>query len=346
MTNMPSEQSPSALPLISVCIPHYNGLDLIDACLASVLAQTIAANVEIIIHDDASTDGSVAHIRKLYPEVRLIESDKNVGFCIANNRMATMAQGRYLLLLNNDATLLPEALSTLLAEAERLARPAIITLPQYDAGTGVLLDIGARLDPFLNPVPNRKAGVTVGMVAGACLWIDKTLWEEIGGFPEWFGSIAEDLYLCCRARLGGHPVLALATSGYRHQVGQSFGGGKVSSGELRSTFRRRALSERNKTLVMAITYPAPLMQLMLPIHLGLLVLEGSLLSLLKLDSRFIRHIYLPVFDALIRHRGAWRAARRTAQHSRRIGVADYLAAFDPWPYKLRMLMRYGLPRLR
>ena len=42
------------------------------------------------------------------------------------------------------------------------------------------------------------------MVIGACLWIQKGLWEELGGFPEWFGSIAEDMYLCCRARLAGY----------------------------------------------------------------------------------------------------------------------------------------------
>jgi len=331
-------------PLVSVCIAHYHGIDLIDACIASVRAQTLA-DVEIIVHDDASTDASAAHIRTHHPDVRLIESAENVGFCIANNRMAAAARGRYLLLLNNDATLLPDALETLRAEAERLARPAILSLPQYDADSGELLDIGARLDPFLNPAPNRAAGAEIGMVAGACLWIDKALWDELGGFPAWFGSIGEDLYLCCRARLAGHPVRALGVSGYRHRVGQSFGGGKLADGRLRSTFRRRALSERNKTFVMAIAYPAPFMQLMLPLHLLLLLLEGVALSLLKRNGRYLREIYFPVFAALVLRRGEWRAARRATQARRRLAGVDFFAVFDWAPYKLKMLVKHGLPRV-
>jgi GT2 family glycosyltransferase len=333
-------------PRITVCIANYDGIDLIDACIESVRAQDCAAAVEIIVHDDASTDGSADRIRTRHPDVQLIASATNVGFCVGNNRMAAVAQGDWLLLLNNDATLLPDALATLLAEAERLGRPAILGLPQYDADSGALLDIGSRLDPFFNPVPNRDpARNDVAMVMGACLWIDKALWDELGGFPAWFGSIGEDLQLCCRARLAGHPVRALGTSGYRHRVGQSFGGGKARDGQLVTTFRRRALSERNKTFVLATTCPAPLMQLLLPLHLLLLLAEGTLLSLLRLDAGYLTRIYLPVFSALLQRQREIRAERRMAMASRRIPRADFLAAFDWLPYKLRMLLRHGLPRV-
>jgi GT2 family glycosyltransferase len=332
---------------ISICIPNYNGIDLIDACIASVRNQDCAVPVEIIVHDDASMDGSAEHIRTHYPDVRLIESSENVGFCIANNRMVAVAQGQYLLLLNNDATLLPDALSTLLAEAARLARQAILTLPQYDAETGELLDIGSRLDPFLNPVPNLDPTRNgVGTVHGACLWIDKALWDELGGFPEWFGSVGEDLYLCCRARLAGYPVRALGISGYRHRVGASFGGGKARGGKLATTFRRRALSERNKTFVMVMTYPAPFMQMILPLHLTLLLIEGTLLSLLKGRIAFLHEIYLPVFHALYRQRLLLRAGRAAIRHTRRLASADFFFTFDPVPYKLKTFMRHGLPIVR
>ena len=331
---------------ISVCIAHYRGIELIDACIASVLAQTGGIDVEIVVHDDASPDGSAAHIREKHPDVKLIASAENAGFCVANNRMAAAASGDYLLLLNNDATLLPDALQALLAEAERLGRPAILTLPQFDADTGGLLDIGSRLDPFLNPVPNRDPSLgEVGTVHGACLWIPQALWRELGGFPEWFGSVAEDLYLCCRAHLAGYPVRALGTSGYRHRVGASFGGGKAVDGRLASTFRRRALSERNKTFVMATTCPAPYLQLLLPLHLLLLLAEGCLLSLLKLDGRYLRQIYLPVFGALLQRRCEIGAERRRAMAGRRVTATDFFAVFDWMPYKLRMLLRYGLPRV-
>jgi GT2 family glycosyltransferase len=260
--------------------------------------------------------------------------------------MAAIARGRYLLLLNNDATLLPDALRTLSAEAERLGRPAILGLPQYDAATGELLDIGNLLDPFFNPVPNLDpARNDVAMVMGACLWIDRTLWDEIGGFPEWFGSIGEDLYLCCRARLAGYPVRALATSGYRHRVGQSFGGGKVADARLVTTFRRRALSERNKTFAMALTCPSPVVWFLLPLHLILFLTEGTMLSLLKLRWAYLGQVYLPVFAALLRERRRLQDGRRAAMRYRRLAGADFFAAFDSVPWKLRMLLRHGLPEV-
>ncbi len=155
-------------PRLSVCIANYNGMAVLDACLDSVRAQVGGIPVEILVHDDASDDGSAAHLRANHPDVVLIESAENVGFCVANNRMAERAKGDYLLLLNNDAALLPDALHTLMEEARRLGRPAILGLPQYDAAGGELVDIGSLFDPFLNPVPNLDPNRDeVGMVIGA-----------------------------------------------------------------------------------------------------------------------------------------------------------------------------------
>lgn len=336
----------SGLPLVSVCIANYNGAGMISGCIESVLRQDFDFPVEILVHDDASTDSSAEVVARDYPDVRLIRSDRNVGFCIGNNRMVAMAKGRFVLLLNNDATLMPDALTAFLAEAARLPCAAILTLPQYDADTGALLDQGGRLDPFLNPVPNRDpATCDVGTVHGACLWIDKLLWDELGGFPEWFGSVGEDLYLCCCARLAGYQVRSLAVSGYRHRVGQSFGGGKTHAGKLVTTFRRRALSERNKTCVMVMTYPGPFLQVMLPLHLVLLLFEGVLLSVLKGRWVYLSEIYLPVFSALYRNRKRLHAKRTAIMRQRRLASADFFVVFDRLPYKLRMLLRHGLPRV-
>ena len=100
--------SDSHAPLCSICIANFNGENLLVDCIESVLAQQGEIPVEILVHDDASTDTSVALLRERYPDVILIESTENVGFCIANNRLAERARGRYLLLLNNDAALAPD----------------------------------------------------------------------------------------------------------------------------------------------------------------------------------------------------------------------------------------------
>jgi hypothetical protein len=331
----------------SVCIANYNGMGFIDACVESVLTQDCPFPVEIIVHDDASTDMSAAHIRARWPDVTLIASPDNVGFCIANNRMAAIARGRYLLLLNNDATLFPDALRSLAEAAERLGVPAILGLPQYDDESGRLIDVGSLFDAFLNTVPNLdRDRRSVGTIIGACLWLPRTLWQELGGFPEWFGSLAEDTYLCCLARLRGHPVQALGHSGFRHRVGASLGGGKVQSGRLAPTGRRRYLSERNKTCALVITYPSPILQIILPVHVLLLAIEGLAMSLAHRAWRPWLEIYGPSLADNWRLRTRLLRLRAEVQQSRRIDLGQWLSVFRPMPRKLGLLLEHGIPELR
>lgn len=331
-------------PLISVCIANYNGMSVIDDCLRSVMMQVGDIAVEILVHDDASSDESVAHIRSKYPGIRLIESANNVGFCIANNRMAAVANGEYLLLLNNDAALFPDALQTLVAEAIRFSAPTILTLPQYDAISGVLVDRGCLLDPFFNPVPNLDPKRSdVAMVIGACLWIPKTLWVELQGFPDWFGSIAEDMYLCCRARLGGYAVRSLDSSGYRHWQGKSFGGSKIEAKRMMTSLRRRALSERNKTFVMVVSLPVVILILHMPLHFISLLAEAALLTVSKRSTTPCSEIYAPVLPALWRNRVKLRNLRREMQLRKTLSISAFLDPFHWLPWKLQMLFKYGLP---
>jgi GT2 family glycosyltransferase len=334
-------------PVCSICIANYNGTALLDDCLESILAQQGNIAFEIVVHDDASTDDSVKLLREKYPQVELLASRENVGFCISNNRMVEHARGEFILLLNNDAALQPQALITLLAAARAQSAAAILTLPQYNWQTGELIDRGCLLDPFDNPVPNLdEERMDVAMAIGACLWIRRTLWNELGGFPDWIDSIGEDLYLCCCARLAGHPVRVLKDSGYRHRVGASFGGGKAQDDKLVTTFRRRALSERNKTFVMVMTYPAPIMQLWLPIHLLLLLVEGVLLTILRGQRAYLSEIYLPVFRALFQNRRLLLKQRKAIMQRRTIGLRDFFSVFRLMPHKLSMLFRHGLPQVK
>lgn len=203
----------------SICIANYNGANVLAACLDSVFQQAFPYPFEVIVHDDASTDGSADIITQKYPAVRLLQSPTNVGFCVSNNRMAVVARGRFLLLLNNDAELHRDALATLYNVAVRQNVYGILGLPQYSMATGELIDRGSLLDPFCNPIPNlNQSRRDVGMIIGACLWLPRRLWEELGGFPEWFESLAEDMYLCCYARVKGYPVIASNIQGIRDAV--------------------------------------------------------------------------------------------------------------------------------
>lgn len=335
------------VPVCSVCIANYNGESMLADCIDSVLSQDCGFPIEIIVHDDASTDGSLDLLRSRYPQVRVIASATNVGFCIGNNRMVAQARGEFVLLLNNDAALLSGALAAFAAEAARQSSPAILTLPQYDWETDALVDRGCMLDPFYNPVPNTDPERDdVAYVIGACLWCPRTLWDSLGGFPEWIESIGEDLYLCLLARINGVAVVALRQSGYRHRQGASFGGNRVAAGRLQTTYRRRRLSERNKTFVLLLFTPFPFAMGLLALHLLVLMAEGAVLSVLKRDPRLFREVYWNVPQALLTQRARLFDLRRRIQGRRRIGILDYARVFTPVPRKISMLLRHGLPSLR
>jgi cellulose synthase/poly-beta-1,6-N-acetylglucosamine synthase-like glycosyltransferase len=226
LTRYPARQS-AVKPVCSVCIANYNGVDLIRSCIESVLEQDCGSAVEIIVHDDASTDDSVAYIRNHYPQIELLAGQENSGFCVSNNRMVEIARGEFILLLNNDARLRPGALHALYRYASQQMTPGILGLPQHEIPSGKLIDLGYLLDIFMNPYPNHDhQRREVAVVTGACLWIPRSLWQELGGFPAWFHTVAEDIYLCCAARLLGFSVEVLPEPGAFRNVRNPVGWGE------------------------------------------------------------------------------------------------------------------------
>jgi GT2 family glycosyltransferase len=334
-------------PLCSICVANYNGVVFLRDCLDSIFAQSIDAEIEVIVHDDASTDNSVSWLLKHYPNVELLASQENVGFCVGNNRMVAHARGDYLLLLNNDAALHSDALAALLSLARKQNPAGIATLPQYDWESGALVDRGCLIDPFYNPIPNLdEARQNVAMVIGACLFLPRTLWSQLGGFPEWLGSIGEDLYLCCQARLRGFPVQVTTGSGYSHRQGASFGGNRIALGQLHTTYRRRALSERNKTYALIVMTPGLFMWPLLVFHIATLAVEGIALSLLKSDKVIWSKIYWSSITASARAWSMLRKQRQYEQMQRCVTLRQYLKPTQLQLRKLSMLWRYGIPKIK
>ena len=242
--------------------------------------------------------------------------------------MVAHSRGEYVLLLNNDAVLRPGSLKAFRDYAATQPIQGILGLPQYTLYDGSLVNRGYEFDLFMNPIPVFAEGPTdVSTVTGACLWIPRKVWDEIGGFPDWFESVAEDIYLCHAARLLGYPVVVLAEPGFDHWIGRNLGGGKVVSEGLVSTTRRRTLSERNKTWVMMICYPLPMLLLILPIHGVLLAIEA--IALLATGTRWnkVKSIYLSLPANLCASFARAMEARRHIQRNRKTPFAQYLRRF-------------------
>jgi hypothetical protein len=146
--------------------------------------------------------------------------------------------------------------------------------------------------------------------------------------------------------LRGYPVMVLPGSGFDHWIGNSLGGGKIIQNSLITTYRRRALSERNKSFVLLICSPAPAFYPLLPLHLLLLTAEGMILSLLKGSWRVFSEIYFSCLRSIWGKRACLFRVRRSIQSSRRVSSGKYFAAYRWFPYKLEMLAKHGIPSIR
>lgn len=334
-------------PDISVCVANYNGGRYVLDCLASIHTQRGEFTLEVLLHDDYSSDNSPELVRSEFPDVKVLRSGSNVGFCTSNNRMVAAARGRYILLLNNDAVLRPSSLQRLLEYADAGHANCVLGLPQYSLTDDSLVDHGYRTDLFLNPIPIFSTDThEAGIATGACLWIPRTIWDAIGGFPDWFESVAEDIFLCVAARLLGYHVIVLGAPGFDHWIGKNLGGGKIVGQRLSTTVRRRALSERNKTFVMLLCYPLPTLLGIMPAHLISLIVEALFLLLTGSGRNNVRQIYAPILPALWQHRTDITMLRTKLMQCRRCTLTQLFTQTDWLPQKLRMLLRHGKPELR
>ncbi|MBE0411090.1 MAG: glycosyltransferase family 2 protein, partial [Anaerolineales bacterium] len=99
---------------LSIVVVNWNTRDLLAKCLTSIYACPPVCPFEVLVVDNASSDGSVSMLREGFPQVRLIQNNKNVGFAAANNQALSLVDSPYILLLNPDTVVKPGALNEML----------------------------------------------------------------------------------------------------------------------------------------------------------------------------------------------------------------------------------------
>ena len=211
-------------PEVSVIIVSWNGRQHLETSLTSVQAQP-GVEVETIVVDNGSNDGTAAFVRSRFPWARLIALDVNRGFAGGNNVGAAAARGRYVAFLNNDTCAERGWIRALLAGIDEAAGFALVTsriVYMHDphvidsAGDGVLRWGGAFKRHHGEPAASAAETQEVFGICGAACMMPKSVFDELGGFDEDFFASHEDVDLSYRARLRGYRCRYVADAIVRH----------------------------------------------------------------------------------------------------------------------------------
>jgi GT2 family glycosyltransferase len=281
-------------PDVSVVMVNWNTRDLTDQAITSLRTHEKRVSIEIILVDNASSDGSASYLESRHPDITIIRNTENVGFARANNQGAKAASGAFILLLNSDTLLNHEVLPTCLEVAHAQA-PAIVGCRLLNAdgtlqpSTDAFPSLGAiavkmvlpnrHLDPqaalFTKAVSDGVA--KVDWICGAFMLMPRTVYLDLGGLAEDIFMYGEDAELCWRARQKGVGCYYVPSASIVH-----FGGGSVPYESARSLMlsdagRLRAFAKMRGHL------PALLMRILFIVRSLGRGLGFTVLGLLKRD---------------------------------------------------------------
>jgi len=225
---------------ISVIIVNWNTKDLLEACLHSITETMEALTYEIIVVDNASSDGSVEMLRQQYPQVKIIANRENRGFGAANNQGFAVMQGQYALMINTDAVLTAGAVGKLWNFAEANPRAAIVCGQLLNADgskqnsvasfpTMLTLVANTSLLEYLFPrkYPSKRYEHTgpleVDSAIGACMMVRKKALDEVSFFDDRYFFFFEETDLAYAMKRAGWKIYQVPDALIFHLQGQSIG---------------------------------------------------------------------------------------------------------------------------
>jgi N-acetylglucosaminyl-diphospho-decaprenol L-rhamnosyltransferase len=219
-------------PDVSILIVGFNSAAIIAACINSIPAAATRHSYEVLLVDngDGSTEAVVA---AQFPQVRIVPSKGNIGFAGGNNLLAAEARGRYLLLLNPDVEMKPEALDRLMEAAAKYSGASAwggVTLDrddQPDLGNTVhapsLKEMASRLlgrsIAATAPLAGIDKDAQVDVLSGSFVMFSRAAWDEVGGLDERYFLYCEEVDLFYRLAQRGHTFWRIAGSRANHDIG-------------------------------------------------------------------------------------------------------------------------------
>jgi len=344
---------PSISPRATIIVLNYNGKQWLQRCVDSLKAQTIFNDIEVIMADNTSTDGSdklAEELMKGWTTGYFLQNGTNLGFAEGNNRPAKRALGKFLFFLNNDAWLEPDCMEKLLdcVEREQAAAATPLVL-NYDDNT--FQSSGALGFDIFGLVTDRKQVDRVSeilMPEGCSYLIRKDVFEQVGGFDKEFFMYAEELDLSWRTWIAGHRVITVPQAIVHHRGAANVnpaGGGNVV--EFRTSDSKRYYANRNAFLTIWKNAEGLLFFTLL-LQLGLLFIEAFAALLIVKRWSFVNRSYWEAIRDAFRMRPHVLEARSQIKAFRQRSDLDMLNLFrlrlNRWDEFQRML-QYGAPKV-
>ncbi len=225
---------------ISFIIVNWNTKDLLKDCLGSIYKTAGALTFEVIVVDNASSDGSAAMLAAEYPQVHVVANTQNRGFGAANNQGFCVMKGKYALLVNTDAVLTEGSVQKLWAFAEANPRTAIVCGQLLNADgsrqnsvasfpTLLTLAVNVSLLEYLFPkkYPSKRyrheKPLEVDSAVGACMLIRKQALEEVSFFDERYFFFYEETDMAFAMKRAGWLIYQVPDAFIYHLQGQSIG---------------------------------------------------------------------------------------------------------------------------
>lgn len=247
---------------LAVIILNWNGRNLLEEYLPDAVAHT-GGEAELIVADNGSDDDSVEWMRRNYPDLRIIELDRNYGFAEGYNRAIAAVEHPYVTLLNSDVRVPEGWWQPILSFMEEnpdvgAVQPKIMSLREpdkfeYAGAAGGYLDSlgypwcrGRLFDVTETDCGQYDSVADICWASGACLTMPRELYVKLGGLDADFFAHMEEIDLCCRVHIAGKRVCAIPDSKVYH-----LGGASLEQGNPRKTY----LNFRNNLLLLHKNLP-------------------------------------------------------------------------------------------
>lgn len=222
-------------PTLSIVIITKDTRELLEGLFDSIGKDTSLASLgrEIIVIDNASTDGTEEYVRRACPDARYVRNDRNAGFAVAVNQGAKASAGRYVLLLNSDTRLIEGEVAKMVAAAESIPDLGLMG-PQLvyedlslQRSVAAVPGLTGEMFPGSGRASQAASGGNTGPVRdvesliGAAIMIRKDAFEDLQGFDERFFFFLEETDFCVRARRKGYRVVFFPGAKVIHLQGRT-----------------------------------------------------------------------------------------------------------------------------